>query len=217
MFRLECTNLEPLLPFQIERASVCAGAPSISTTVSGVTSTGASFPSCSSCSPCSSSFFSCSSFPSFSSFPCSSDPCPFGTAAHHLGAQRAERPGQVPHSRLPGVVGLLGRRRSRMQADRRLAQARRRGVDGGRRQRHHRPAPQQAQRPLRGFLGATVSRVARVRHEQPAPASARRNIVGAASLCRRPARCGRRADRRGARCRSPKTFAPTIAPPVTMS
>ena len=109
-------------------------------------------------SPCSSSFFSCSSFPSFSSFPCSSDPCPFGTAAHHLGAQRAERPGQVPHSRLPGVVGLLGRRRSRMQADRRQAQARRRGVDGGRRQRHHRPAPQQAQRPLRGFLGATVSR-----------------------------------------------------------
>jgi hypothetical protein len=29
MFRLECTNLEQLLPFQIERASACAGAPSI--------------------------------------------------------------------------------------------------------------------------------------------------------------------------------------------
>ena len=83
------------------------------------------------------------------------EPVPRGTAAHHLGAQRAERPGQVPHSRLPGVVGLLGRRRSRMQADRRQAQARRRGVDGGRRQRHHRPGLQQAQRPLRGFLGPT--------------------------------------------------------------
>ena len=28
-------------------------------------------------------------------------PVPLGTVAHHLGAQRAERPGQVPHSRLP--------------------------------------------------------------------------------------------------------------------
>ena len=102
MFPLECTNLEQLLPFQIERASACAGAPSISTTVSGVTSNSASFPSCSSCSPCPSSSL-CSPRPlRGSSFSCSSSPCP--AARRRLGAQRAERPGQVPHSRLPGVA-----------------------------------------------------------------------------------------------------------------
>ena len=140
---------------RVTSPSGCAGAPSISTTVSGVTSTGASFPFL---------FIVLSVFffvlfvlifPFVLFVPVLIGPVPLGTAAHHLGAQRAERPGQVPHSRLPGVVGLLGRRRSRMQADRRQAQARRRGVDAGRRQRHHRPAPQQAQRPLRGFLGAT--------------------------------------------------------------
>ena len=102
MFPLECTNLEQLLPFQIERASACAGAPSISTTVSGVTSNSASFPSCSSCSPCPSSSL-CSPRPlRGSSFSCSASPCP--AARRRLGAQRAERPGQVPHSRLPRVA-----------------------------------------------------------------------------------------------------------------
>ena len=71
---------------------------------------------------------------------------------------------RYPQFRAKGlcVVDLFGRRRSRMQADPRQAQARRREVDGGRRQRHHRPALQQAQRPLRGFLGDT-SRQRRMR------------------------------------------------------
>ena len=31
-------------------------------------------------------------------------PVPLGTPAHHLGAQRAENPRQVPHPRLPGIA-----------------------------------------------------------------------------------------------------------------
>ena len=54
-----------------------------------------------------------------------------------------------------GTVRVLGRRRGRMQAARRTAQAHRHAVDRRRRQRHHRPGLLQAQRPLRGFRGAT--------------------------------------------------------------
>ena len=61
-----------------------------------------------------------------------------------------------------GPVHLFGRRRGRMQADRRTAQARRHALDRRRRQRHHRPALLPAQRPLRGLLGAT-SRKRRLR------------------------------------------------------
>ena len=43
---------------------------------------------------------------------------------------------------------------------RRPAQARRHALDRGRRQRHHRPAVLQAQRPLRGLLGTTSRRAA---------------------------------------------------------
>ena len=48
-----------------------------------------------------------------------------------------------------------GRRRGRMQADRRTAQARRHALDRRRGQRHHRPALLHPQRTLRGLLGAT--------------------------------------------------------------
>ena len=61
-----------------------------------------------------------------------------------------------------GPVHLFGRRRGRMQADRRTAQARRHALDRRRRQRHHRPPLLPAQRPLRGLLGAT-SRKRRLR------------------------------------------------------
>ena len=54
-----------------------------------------------------------------------------------------------------GLVHLLGRRRGRMQADRRPAQARRHALDRRRRQRHHRPALLHPQRTLRGLLGTT--------------------------------------------------------------
>ena len=55
-----------------------------------------------------------------------------------------------------GAVRVDGRRRGRMQAHRRRpTQACRDALDRGRRQRHHRLAVLQAQRPLRGFLGAT--------------------------------------------------------------
>ena len=54
-----------------------------------------------------------------------------------------------------GPVHLFGRRRGRMKADRRTAQARRHALDRRRRQRHHRPPLLPAQRPLRGLLGAT--------------------------------------------------------------
>ena len=54
-----------------------------------------------------------------------------------------------------GPVRLVGRRRGRMQADRRPAQARRHALDRRRGQRHHRPALLHPQRPLRGLLGAT--------------------------------------------------------------
>ena len=54
-----------------------------------------------------------------------------------------------------GPVHLSGRRRDRLQADRRTAQARRHALDRRRRQRHHRPPLLPAQRPLRGLLGDT--------------------------------------------------------------
>ena len=54
-----------------------------------------------------------------------------------------------------GPVYLVGRRRGRMQAARRTAQARRHALDGRRGQRHHRPALLHPQWPLRGLLGAT--------------------------------------------------------------
>ncbi len=55
-----------------------------------------------------------------------------------------------------GPVRLVGRRRGRMQAARRPAQARRHALlDRRRRQRHHRPALLHPQRTLRGLLGAT--------------------------------------------------------------
>ena len=53
-----------------------------------------------------------------------------------------------------GPVRLVGRRRGRMQADRRPAQARRHALDRRRGQRHHRPALLHPQRTLRGLLGA---------------------------------------------------------------
>ena len=61
-----------------------------------------------------------------------------------------------------GPVRLVGRRRGRLQADRRPAQARRHALDRRRGQRHHRPALLHPQRPLRGVLGAT-SRKRRLR------------------------------------------------------
>ena len=60
----------------------------------------------------------------------------------------SEVPGQGP-------VHLVGRRRGRLQADRRTAQARRHALDRRRRQRHHRLALLHPQRPLRGLLGTT--------------------------------------------------------------
>ena len=54
-----------------------------------------------------------------------------------------------------GPVHLVGRRRGRLQADRRTAQARRHALDRRRRQRHHRLALLHPQRPLRGLLGTT--------------------------------------------------------------
>ena len=63
---------------------------------------------------------------------------------------------RYPEFRAWGLCVSSGRRRGRMQArSRRPAQARRHALDRGRRQRHHRPAVLQAQRPLRGFLGRT--------------------------------------------------------------
>ena len=65
----------------------------------------------------------------------------------------------TPHalSAVPGhgPVHLVGRRRGRLQADRRTAQARRHALDRRRRQRHHRPALLHPQWPLRGLLGTT--------------------------------------------------------------
>ena len=69
---------------------------------------------------------------------------------------------RYPQFRRQGPVHLFGRRRGRMQADRRTAQARRHALDRRRRQRHHRPPLLPAQRPLRGLLGAT-SRKRRLR------------------------------------------------------
>ena len=74
----------------------------------------------------------------------------------------------VPRQR---TMRRLGRRRGRMQADRRTAQARRNALDRARRQRHHRPAMLPAQRALRRFLGAT-SRKSRLR--------------GTSQICRAP-------------------------------
>ena len=54
-----------------------------------------------------------------------------------------------------GPVHLFGRRRGRLQADRRTAPARRHALDRRRRQRRHRPSLLPAQRPLRGLLGDT--------------------------------------------------------------
>ena len=54
-----------------------------------------------------------------------------------------------------GPVRLVGRRRGRLQADRRPAQASRHALDRCWRQRHHRPALLHPQRTLRGLLGAT--------------------------------------------------------------
>ena len=55
----------------------------------------------------------------------------------------------------PGPVRLVGRRRGRMQAARRPAQARRHALDRRRGQRHPRPPLLHPQRTLRGLLGAT--------------------------------------------------------------
>ena len=68
---------------------------------------------------------------------------------------------RYPQFRARGLC-LLGRRRGRMQADRRTPQARRHALDRRRGQRHHRPALLHPQRPLRGLLGAT-SRKRRLR------------------------------------------------------
>ena len=57
--------------------------------------------------------------------------------------------------RAKGLCNLFGRRRGRVQADRRTTQARRHALDRRRRQRHHRPAVLRPQRTLRGLLGAT--------------------------------------------------------------
>ena len=63
-----------------------------------------------------------------------------------------------------GPVHFFGRRRGRMQADRRTAQARRYALDHRWRQRHHRPALLPAQRPLRGLLGAASRKRRLKRH-----------------------------------------------------
>ena len=76
-----------------------------------------------------------------------------GAKVHSL---RVREP--TPHalSAVPrqGPVRLVGRRRGRMQADRRPAQARRHALDRRRGQRHHRAALLHPQRTLRGLLGA---------------------------------------------------------------
>ena len=77
-----------------------------------------------------------------------------GAKVHSL---RVREPPPDALSAVPrqGTVRLVGRRRGRMQADRRPAQASRHALDRRRGQRHHRPALLPAQRPLRGLLGAT--------------------------------------------------------------
>ena len=68
----------------------------------------------------------------------------------------------TPHalSAVPGqgLVHLVGRRRSRLKADRRTDQARPHALDRRRGQRHHRPPLLHPQRTLRGLLGATSSK-----------------------------------------------------------
>ena len=71
---------------------------------------------------------------------------------------------RYPQFPCQGPVHFFGRRRGRMQADRRTAQARRYALDHRWRQRHHRPALLPAQRPLRGLLGAASRKRRLKRH-----------------------------------------------------
>ena len=61
----------------------------------------------------------------------------------------------LPGTPTPEWARIVGRRRGRMQADRRTAQARRHALDRRRGQHHHRPALLHPQRTLRRLLGAT--------------------------------------------------------------